>query len=427
MMDEDDFKYSDWRCLPDSVTKIAPCKKTDNYAVKFDTAENIALSLYDFSKAYFQSANIIASRMIDKKQIDELDKYVFPLFFLYRHSLELLLKSIGFSFIIDNFQRQLFLKETFHNLRTIYEYILKYTTCSRNAEEQQWLLTYFSNIEKSDSESDSFRYPFHIIVNYSERRERVFNIKRVFQKQTHLDLISEVNKFEAAHEILTAWYLDIHNPTIPHHAYDYAECQSTFLDEGGYYYAQSVVGYEYTHNDFHAYCSGYKECASCLLNYLKTLYDAKADMDYSHMWYPMCYLYRNTIELLLKSIIFEYSHQTFQTRCAVSYNNKHKLHQLLNNAQEFAFNYYEIEENDDYIKNMIRYCELLHIFDSDSSKFRYPINKNGKPYLSRSLYYNFASMGNFLKALASSIDGIRGVIDDRKDAIETMRAEYSEY
>ena len=71
MMDEDDFKYSDWRCLPDSVTKIAPCKKTDNYAVKFDTAENIALSLYDFSKAYFQSANIIASRMIDKEQIDE--------------------------------------------------------------------------------------------------------------------------------------------------------------------------------------------------------------------------------------------------------------------------------------------------------------------------------------------------------------------
>lgn len=173
-MDEDDFKYSDWRCLPDSVTIIAPCKKTDNYAVKFDTAENIALSLYDFSKAYFQSANIIASRMIDKEQIDELDKYVFPLFFLYRHSLELLLKSIGFSFIIDNSQRQLFLKETFHNLRTIYEYILKYTTCPRNAEEQQWLLTYFGNIEKSDSESDSFRYPFHIIVNYSERRARVF-------------------------------------------------------------------------------------------------------------------------------------------------------------------------------------------------------------------------------------------------------------
>lgn len=427
MTNEDAFKYNDWRCLPDATTIIKQCNKKDTYAVKIDTAENIPFSLFNFSKAYFESAHLIATRMIDKMQIDELDRYVFPLFFLYRHSLELLLKSIGLTFIVDEAQRQFFLKDTFHNLKSIYEYILQRTAFPRNIAEHQWLVAYFDNISQADKASDSFRYPFHIIVNYDEFGQREFEIKRVFQEQTHLDLIAEVNKFEAAHEILTAWYLDICEPTTMHEACEYTDCKNTFLDEGGYYYGQSVVGYEYRHNDFYAYCSGYKECASYLLDYLTKQHDENATMGYSHMWYPMCYLYRNTIELLLKSILFEYSNQTWQTKCAVAYDNKHKLCQLLKNAQEFALDYYDIEDRDDYIKNMIRYCKLLHEFDTDSSKFRYPIDKYCKPYFSNVRYYNFVHMGHFLKALASSIDGIHSEIDYRKDVIDTLRAEYSDY
>lgn len=427
MTNEDDFKYNDWRCLPDATTIIKHCNKKDKYAVKIDTAENIPLSLYNFSKAYFESAHIIATRMIDKMQIDELDKYVFPLFFLYRHCLELLLKSIGFTFITDKTQRQIFLRDTFHNLKNIYEYILRYTTFSRNIKEHQWLTEYFANISQTDKASDSFRYPFHIIANYDELGMLTFDIKRVFQKQTNLDLISEVNKFEAAYEILNAWYLDINEPTISHNACEYTECESTFLDEGGYYYGQSVVGYEYRHSDFYAYCLGYKECASYLLHHLKKQYDENADIDFSHMWYPMCYLYRNTIELLLKSILFEYSNKAWQAKCFVAYSNKHKLCQLLKNAEKFAIEFYDIEDKDDYIKNMVRYCNILHDFDSDSSKFRYPIDKCCNPYFYNIRYYSFLDIGMFLKALVSAIDGIHGEIDYRKDVIDTLRAEYSGY
>lgn len=427
MTNEFDFKYFDWKCIPDSTTIIEPCNKKKKYAVKFDIANDASLSLYNFSNAYYKTAHIIATRMISKKQIDELDQYVFPLFFLYRHSLELLLKSIGFKFIIDKSQRQIFLSETFHNLKNILEYILRHTTFSRNIAEYQWLTKYFDNISEADKASDSFRYPFHIIFAFDELGCREFEVKRVFQKQTHLDLISEANKFEAAYEILNAWYLDINDPEIEHKATEYTECRNTFLDEGGDYYAQSVVGYEYRHNDFYAYCSGYKECASYMLEYLRNQYDAGIDLDYSHMWYPMCYLYRNSVELLLKSILFEYSNQSWQTKCAVAYDNKHKLCQLLINAEKNAIDYYEIEDRDDYIKNMVRYCRILHDFDTDSSKFRYPIDKRCNPYLSTIRYYNFVDIGMFLKALVSAIDGIHSEIDYRKDVIDTLRAEYSGY
>ena len=179
------------------------------------------------------------------------------------------MKSIGFLFITDKTMRQLFLKDTFHNLKSIYEYILRHTSFPRNPAEHTWLVEYFENVSKTDKASDSFRYPFHILPNYDEVGMLTFEIKRIFQKQTHLDLISEANKFEAAYEILNAWYLDMKDPSLTHEASEYIECDNSFLDEGGYYYTQSVVGYEYRHDDFYAYCSGYRECASYLLNWLK--------------------------------------------------------------------------------------------------------------------------------------------------------------
>ena len=427
IMSEDSFKYNDWKFIPDGTTIIKVCNKKDLYAVKVDISSNIVKSLYDFSVAYFESAHIIATRMLSEMRIDELDSYVFPLFFLYRHSLELLLKSIGFTFVLDKSQRKLFLTETFHNLQSIFEYVLQNTTFPRNEKEKQWLLTYFENISCADASSDSFRFPFHIIEKCNEFGVKQFEINRVFKKQTHLNLISEANKFEAAYQILNAWYLDIHEPTVVHSADEYLECNNTFLDEGGSYYSQSVVGYGYSHNDFYAYCNGYKECASYLLEYLTKQYDMKIVLNYSHMWYPMCYLYRNTIELLLKSIIFQYSNQTWNDKCAVLYYNKHKLCKLFKNIEKFTFEYYDLEDINDYIKNMLRYCNLLHTFDSDSSKFRYPIDRFCRPYFSNTRYYSFVDIGIFLKSLASAIDGICSEIEYRKEIIDTLKSEYSGY
>lgn len=68
-------------------------------------------------------------------------------------------------------------------------------------------------------------------------------------------------------------YLDFVDEEKRHISFEYKLCTTSFLDEGGYYYEQSVVGYEYHHNDFHAYLSGYKECANYLKQYMVQEYD----------------------------------------------------------------------------------------------------------------------------------------------------------
>ena len=97
----DEFKYGSFACNPTSTGDIIPSKKGSKYSVSFDTANDISVSFYRFSKAYFFAANIIVHRMLEKQYIDELDSYFFPVFFLYRHSIELLLKSIACTKIKD--------------------------------------------------------------------------------------------------------------------------------------------------------------------------------------------------------------------------------------------------------------------------------------------------------------------------------------
>lgn len=101
----DAFKYRNFNNDPTSDGEIKIGRRKDLYAVKFDTAANLSESFLNFSKAYYLSADIIANRMLGEHQIDELDRYFFPLFFLYRHSVELILKSIGCIFITEKTDR----------------------------------------------------------------------------------------------------------------------------------------------------------------------------------------------------------------------------------------------------------------------------------------------------------------------------------
>ncbi|WP_291649919.1 hypothetical protein [Clostridium sp.] len=58
-----------------------------------------ALSLQGVKKGYKNSANVLVDRVIEqgnKGRIDILDTYIFPIVFLYRHSIEISLKHIYF-------------------------------------------------------------------------------------------------------------------------------------------------------------------------------------------------------------------------------------------------------------------------------------------------------------------------------------------
>ena len=140
-MDENfSFKYYGYDRSMSSVTEIPWSQKKAPLSVKLDIADNPVLSFYNYAQSYRTAAHLIAERMLAEAQIDELDNYFFPVFFMYRHSVELLLKCIGFKVIPSKSDRIQFMKDTFHDLLAITKYILARTTIKRPQEEEKWLL-----------------------------------------------------------------------------------------------------------------------------------------------------------------------------------------------------------------------------------------------------------------------------------------------
>lgn len=140
-----------------------------------------------------------------------------------------------------------------------------------------------------------------------------FAIKIVFDEQTHIDLEKFANKFGAAYEIIKKWYnKDEESAT------EWKEVDPVFIEIGGYYYSQSVVGYKYNRAQFYSYTKAYLETANYLKWYMQQETDRERSDCSKRLFLPMCYLYRNCVELSLKTIWFQDIGEDFQTKCKSS-------------------------------------------------------------------------------------------------------------
>ena len=63
-------------------------------------------------------------------------------------------------------KRTAFVKNTSHNLSMILQVIEGESKTKRPQEEMEWLRKYFDDLSQTDRESDSFRYPFHIVKEF---------------------------------------------------------------------------------------------------------------------------------------------------------------------------------------------------------------------------------------------------------------------
>jgi hypothetical protein len=90
-----------------------------------------------------------------------------------------------------------------------------------------------------DRDSDSFRYPFSLKRDENTFGEgtKVFSIRLFFEEQIHINLVAFTSKMEVAYSILNAYY---NNKTTDDR---YKKYRPIFLEEGGAYYGQSVLGY----------------------------------------------------------------------------------------------------------------------------------------------------------------------------------------
>ena len=414
--------YSKYRLHP----KFNPNRKIKDkktaYIIKIKAAGPLDIEFGNYAENFHFAAHEMAVYLLDpnNKNIAELDTYIFPLIFLYRHCIELLLKGIAFQKIVDKTARKNFAKDTFHDLSKILDEILNITLSNRAEEEINWLSSYFDDISKMDKESDSFRYPFHIIKNRDIFSGSQYKIERVFKNQTHIDIIKCVNKFEAAYEILELWYKNSMDK-----AEYWKSMHPVFIETGGTYYEQSVVGYGYNRQDFYPYASAYAETAALLFYKMKSAKDAGNMSVQDKLFFPMCYLYRNAVELVMKQVLFEEVREDYQKRCVVLNKKKHSIVGLWNALYKWLFVIYK-EDDDvllqlDEIKNC---CEELQGVDNDASKFRYPCSKRMDPYFNQSVSFDYMNIAEFMESIIDIIDCIGAELSVRNEYIDEMEADY---
>ena len=393
--------------IPKKGKKINAIDKHSKYIVKILAPKDLSEALFDYAEYFFEAAHQITEFILyaDYPDIGKLDTYFFPIAFLYRHCIELGLKAIGFQYIQDKEERKRFVKNTRHNPEEILTAVIERCSWLRPEEELQWLQKYFANLSQKDRESDSFRYPFHIVWESDDwGLDGKFVIKKVFNEQTNVDLVKFANKFEAAYEII--------------------KVAPVFIETGGYYYNQSVVGYKYNRAQFYPYTEAYLETANYLKWYMKQKIDEKKS-DYSNrLFLPMCYLYRNCVELNLKTIWFEETGEDFQTKCKCMLDNKHSISGMWKKIKPYVRQDVNGTDEVEYIDVIEDYCMQVHTFDSDANKFRYPMSNSMQVYFPINKRFDFIETGDFFEALNNILDGIDNQLNYINEARAEMKEEY---
>lgn len=374
---------------------------------------------FDFKKA----GNILTTYVLNHPRIDRLDTYFFPIAFLYRHSLELILKAIGFKKMSDLSEGRLFVRETFHNLSEILTTIKPFIgdSIEKDRDAFLWIQNLFEDMNNIDRESDSFRYPFGLSLKRDEdpfsedAGIKLFTIRLFFEEQINIDLIAFVSKMEAAFSILTAYYRDI-----PINSEHYKKYHPIFLEVGGTSYSQCVLGYSYNKDKFGPYVKGYTESAEFLSECTKLKPQYK-----NFLIMPMGYLFRNGIELAMKEILFEESSFTFQEAAKKINKKKHKLLGIWNIIEGEILNHARPSEDDKTIEHVRHYISQIHDFDVEADKFRYPTNKDLIAHFSKPLNLDFENVAEFFCELASFLYGVVLMMSHQNELQAEMEYEYS--
>lgn len=384
----------------------------DQNVITLRNKEPITNEFYNYALNYKRSARIIVEKIVENQKNSELDSYFFSVAFLSRHSLELLLKAIGLKYIVDKEKQIYFLKDTFHNLLSLLLEIEPFIKI-KNKDAVIWLKAYFKDVEKIDKESDSFRYPFSI------KYERIKDYKRYYiepfiNKQTHIDLIAFINKIEVAFDILTSIYNEKDKFNDHYNKYN-----PIFLEEGGLYHFQSVIGYSYAMNEYYLYIRAYIESAELLYNL------SKEDSDLKNIVFTsMCYLYRNGLELSMKEILFKECSYEFQKGCALLKDCSHSLIKIWKHIKQDIIEHANASEDHRTIEFVEKYLTQLHTFDGAADKFRYPTDKELQIYFKNPKKLDIENINIFFKEITNFFSGVSSMMSSQNEWKAEMENEY---
>lgn len=370
-------------------------------------SENLSEEFYNYSKMFNLAANKIIDYLLTtaKKNADiaKLDTWFFSTVYLYRQSLELILKSIIFKQVIEKREQKVLLSQVRHNLSECLEVILENLSVNEMnnmCENLLWIRTYFEDITQVDEQSDMFRYPFSNKMDI------------LFKEQTHVNLVVLKQNMNTAFNIIKDMLVNGHGFIGNYQAY-----QPKLIVAGGNYYEQSVLGYKFSGKDFYPYFKSYQESANCLK-------DIILKENNESLFLPMCYLYRNAVELGLKRILLEDTNIPYDKALDIMRKKKHSVRGLWNAVEV------EIDKNSNQSMNDItmecvtRYIQQLHDLDSSSSKFRYPVDKNFKIYFPKKITFSVSNIADCFNELCNFLDCVDDMLSDVREIEKEIQTEW---
>jgi len=366
---------------------------------------------FDFNKYatnFFNAAECVihylGEEAAENQDIAKLDLWYFAMIYLYRQSLELLLKANIFRLVTSDTDKKVIVGEIRHDLKQGLEKLLELMQITTDGNENaEWILNYFSDISRIDRDSDMFRYPFGN------------NLRVVFDKQTHISLLVTHENMNKAYNILR----DIYNLGA-FGEQKYESYKPQLIIEGGHYYQQSVVGYKYNERSFYPYYSSYEEVG----NFLKGVI---LEHNKDELFMPMCYMYRNAIELGLKRLIIEDSHIESSKALKIMQRKKHSILGLWNSIANEVEKYSNAPDDDTTLDDTLKYIQTFHNFDQSSDLFRYPCNKKMEVYFLEVKNFDIENVSSCFQELCNFLDGVDSMLSEVKDYESEMAAYYSDY
>ncbi|WMX58625.1 hypothetical protein [Peribacillus sp. R9-11] len=411
-----------YKSILNDYKKIELFKK---HLITISHENNLSKDFYNMALNFKKAAREAAEFLVNRPNIGKLDTVFFAVTYMYRQSIELIMKARVFQLIEAAQERKEFMTDAAHNLKKIFEVIEARTDeMYKTSESLLWLKTFISNISKIDLSSDSFRYPYRIIKDHLFE---TYEFEYVFNERKDICLEKLINKLDIAFTLMQEQYeLNVSGLSLQSdwetndHEIAINETYSTdFLEEGGDYYAKSVIGYEYNKSELYLYIQAYQEAADHL--YVKAVEQVVSGKESNQklagtFYLPICYLYRNAIELALKDLCFVTYGYT--DALEVIYTRKHKLESIWNHIKCHYPKYLNIDIPTDHKEEIDKALKLVHEADATSSKFRYPIDKNLKYYYTNNSRIHLAYDYYNLRHCLNIIEGLTYKTRDYIDSIE---------
>lgn len=366
----------------------------------------LEIDFHRYANNFYEAALVIINKLIgsdsEKTNIAQLDLWYFALIYLYRQSIELMLKANIFDLVKGEQDRKDIIGLVRHDVGAAFDKIIEISGIDISSNDNsKWLQQFLNDISRIDRESDMFRYPFGS------------NLRVLFENQTHISLVATFYNFGRAFDILRQFY-DTKQITTEKYEEEY---DPKLIVEGGHYYQTSVVGYKYHTRSFHPYYTSYEECAKYLTDYIKKT-------GKKHLFMPMCYLYRNAIELGLKRIIIEDS-STIDVEKALKIckKKKHSILGLYNSIKP------EIDAHDNgtdtTLEDVYKYINSFHDVDTTSDKFRYPCDNDLNVHFAKETKLDIDNVASCFEELITFLDGVSHMFSYEKDIKAEMEAEYA--